>query len=211
MDAHHLALVDLLAGADQHPATLLEVEEGIAQHLALAVGDHGAVAPRGDAAGIGGAIVVEDVVLEASAGGQGHELGLEADEAAGGDLIVQAHPALAIGDHVLELAAALAQGLHDGTLAGLLHVDGELLIGLADDAIHLAEDDLGAGDGQLVALAAHVLQQDGQMELAAAGDAELLRVGALLDAQGDVVDQLPLQALLELARGQVLALAAGEG
>ena len=211
VDADHLALVHLLAGADQQAAALLEVEEGIAQDLALAVGDHGAVAPRGDAAGVGGAIVIKDVVLEAGAGGQGHELGLKADEAAGGDLVVQAHPALAVGDHVLELAAALAQGLHDGALAGLLHVHGQLLVGLADDAVDLAEDDLRAGDGQFVAFPAHVLQQDGQVQLAAAGDAELLRVGALLDTQGDVVDQLALQALLELARGQVLALAAGEG
>ena len=110
--------------------------------------------------------MVEDVVLEASAGGDGHELGLEANEAAGGDLVVHAHPALAIGHHVLEFPPALAQGLHDGALAGLLHVHGELLVGgLADDAIHLAEDDLGAGNAQLVALAAHVLQQDNGVRL----------------------------------------------
>ena len=45
----------------------------------------------------------------------------------------------------------------------------------------------------------------------APGDAELLRVVALLHPQGHVVDQLPLQAFLELAGGQVFAAAPGEG
>ncbi len=49
--------------------------------------------------------------------------------------------------------------------------------------------------GQLVAFAAHVLEQDGQVQFAAAGDAEHVGVLGVLDAQRDVGLQFALQAL----------------
>ncbi|NCC95022.1 MAG: hypothetical protein EOM10_17440, partial [Opitutae bacterium] len=100
---------------------------------------------------------------EAALEGWDAEIGLKTDQAARRDLVVQAHPALAVRDHVLEFAAALAECLHDRALRGLLHVDRQLLVWLADLSVDLAEDDLGARDGQLVALAAHGLEQDRQM------------------------------------------------
>ena len=57
--------------------------------------------------------------------------------------------------------------------------------------------------GQLEALAAHQLQQDDELQLAAALD--LPGVGALgvVDADRDVADQLGVEAVADLARGQL--------
>ena len=54
-------------------------------------------------------------------------------------------------------------------------VDGDALVGLLGLAADLAQDDLGPADLQLVALPAHLLDQDGQLQLAAAAD--LVSVG----------------------------------
>ena len=77
-------------------------------------------------------------------------------------------------------------------------------------ALDLPHDDPRRTDLHLVALAAHGLEQDGEVQLAAARDLELL--GAeLLDAQGDVGLDLAHEAVAEVAAGDVLALLAGEG
>jgi hypothetical protein len=57
---------------------------------------------------------------------------------------------------------------------------------------------------QLVALAAHHLDEDGELQLAAAGHAEGVGAVGGLDADGDVGQQLAPEPLAELARGDVL-------
>ena len=71
-------------------------------------------------------------------------------------------------------------------------------------------DDLRLADGELEALAAHLLDEDRQLELAAA--LHLPGVGPLgrEDAQRDVADELGLQPALDHARRQPVALQAGE-
>ena len=73
-----------------------------------------------------------------------------------------------------------------------------------------AGEHLGLADGQLEALAAHGLHQDGELELAAALD--LPGVGALggQHAQRHVADQLLVEAVLDLAGGEPAAVAPGE-
>ena len=78
-------------------------------------------------------------------------------------------------------------------------------------AVDFFLDHLRSGDTQFKTLAAHVLDQHGQMQLAATGHLELVGAVTRLHPQRHIVDQLPLQALLDVARGDVLALAAGEG
>src|SRR5207245_9744254 len=61
-------------------------------------------------------------------------------------------------------------------------------------------------------LAAHVLDQDRQVQQAAAGDVELvLALGAWHDAQGDVGLQLLHQAVAQLPAGDVIAVLTGKG
>ena len=55
-----------------------------------------------------------------------------------------------------------------------------------------------------------VLDQDRQMQFAATGDAELVRIVRLLDAQRYVVLQLAIETLADLSAGQVFPVAAGE-
>ena len=65
-------------------------------------------------------------------------------------------------------ALALAERLHHRALVLVLDVGGDELDRLEALAVLLVEDDARLRDRQLVALAAHVLEQDGQVQLAAA-------------------------------------------
>ena len=77
-------------------------------------------------------------------------------------------------------------------------------------AVDLADHDLRLADGELEAFAAHRLDEHRELELAAA--LHFPRVGTLgvLDAQRHVADELLLQPVLDLARGELLAVLAGE-
>src|SRR5699024_10547562 len=113
-----------------------------------------------------------------------------ADEPTGRYQVVQADAALAVGTHVLQRAAACPELLHDGTLVYLGHIHGQPLPGLLALAVDFSDDDLRTGDAELIAFAAHILDQDGEMQLTAPGDAQLVRILGLRYPQGDVVLEL---------------------
>ena len=74
-------------------------------------------------------------------------------------------------------------------------------------AVDLLVDDARLADRQLVAFAAHVLQQDRQVQQAAAGDVELVALVLVgRHAQGDVRFQLLHQPIAQLPAGDVLCL-----
>ncbi len=77
-------------------------------------------------------------------------------------------------------------------------------------AVDLADHDLRLADRELEALAAHGLDEHRELQLAPALD--LPRVGALgrEHPQRHVADQLLLQPVLDLARGELLAVLTGE-
>ena len=93
-----------------------------------------------------------------------------------------------------------AMQLGDDAEVVLGHVDGHPLHRLVDLAVDLAGDDLGLAHGQLEALAAHGLDQHGQLQLAAALD--LPGVGPLggQHPQRHVADQLGVEAALSTWR-----------
>ena len=64
-------------------------------------------------------------------------------------------------------------------------------------------------DGELVALAPHLLDQDRHLELAAPEDEKLLGAVGLVDAHRQVIGAFLHEAVAEVAAGDVLALAAG--
>ena len=114
--------------------------------------------------------------------------------------------------HLAHLTHAAVELGDDRARVGLVEVDHRVLVrleGLAGLGIGL-EDHLRLRHAQLVALAPHRLDQHGQVELAAAGDAEHAGVRGVLDAQRDVALQLALEALGQVARGDVLAFLARE-
>mmetsp|Transcript_43703 Transcript_43703/g.77039 ORF Transcript_43703/g.77039 Transcript_43703/m.77039 type:complete len:444 (+) Transcript_43703:726-2057(+) len=117
---------------------------------------------------------------------------------------------MAVRLHVQHLALAQAQGLHHAALVDFLDVGGHQLHRLALDAVDVLEHYARLGHGEFVALAAHVLQQDGQVQFAATADLEDAVLVGLGDAQRHVVLQLLLQAVPDLAAGDVLAFTAGQ-
>ena len=72
-------------------------------------------------------------------------------------------------------------------------------------------DDVRLADCHLEALAAHHLDEDRELQLAAALDLEGVRAVGRHDAQRNVADQLLAQPVLDLARGDLVALLAGHG
>ena len=72
------------------------------------------------------------------------------------------------------------------------------------------EQDLRPRKGELEALAAHGLDEDAELQLAAAGDLEGVAVGGFGDADGDVALALLQQALADHPALHLVALLAGE-
>ena len=146
----------------------------------------------------------------ARAAGLGQELGAEADQAARRDDLLDANPAGAVVDHLLHAALADAEHLDDDAGVLLGHVDREALHRLVALAVDHARDDLRLADGQLEALAAHRLDEHGQLQLAAALHLPRVRAVGRRDAQRHVADELLLEALLDHRGGQLLAALADE-
>ena len=165
---------------------------------------------RGAQVTVPGLPPVEDVVEDAGAAGLGQELGAEADETAGGDAIVEAHPPGTVVDHLEH--GPLAQGEQLGHDAEILvgHVDADALHRLVHLAVDLSRHDLRLADRELEALASHRLDQHGELQLAAAED--LPHVGPLgrPDADGDVPDQLGVEPRLEQAGRHLVAVQTGQ-
>ena len=65
-----------------------------------------------------------------------------------------------------------------------------MLDGLHPLSVDLFDDYLGAGNRELISLPAHGLDEDGEVELAAAADHELIGGPGLFDAQPEVEVEL---------------------
>ena len=203
------ALVDLLAGAHQQSTALLRVEQAVGDGLAGLKADQRTGGAVGDHASPD-VIAVEDLVDDALAVGIGQELVAVAEQAAAGHTELQTHTVGAQRLHLLQDGLALAQTGHDSTLILGGDVDDDVLHRL----VGLAVDDLGQNvrgrDLQLIAFAAHGLDEDGQMHLTTAHDTEGIGGGGILHLQSDVLQQLFLQTVTDLAAGDILALTAGQ-
>src|SRR5688500_7883296 len=112
-------------------------------------------------------VAVEDMALEAGATGRVHELALEPDESARRDALVDVHAAVVVVRHVFQFRLAAAERALHTALVRLVDADGESL----DVLVHLAVAGLGEharfAYGQLVSFAAHVLDENGEVQLAA--------------------------------------------
>ena len=168
------ALVDLLAGPDEHRPALLQVHQRELRRGAAAVGDERAGRPRAQLARPR-LPAVEDVVEQAGAARLGEELGAEADQAARGHEVLHPHPAGAVVDHLLEPALAQREQLRDHADVVVGHVDRQPLDRLVRLAVDLAREHLRLADGELEALAAHQLDEHGELQLAAALDLPRVR------------------------------------
>ena len=140
----------------------------------------------------------------------GQELAAIADQAADRQDELHPDPAVRVGRHLLEPALPAGERLLDLADVVRRDVDGDPLVRLLDLAADLVEEDLRPGRRQLEALAAHLLDQDRQLELAAAADLEGVAGFGRVDLDRDVAEDLAIQAGLDLAARDVLALAAAQ-
>src|SRR5258706_1358461 len=204
------ALVDFGAGSDEHLAALLQVEDRVTGGFAGAIGDKGSGGAGGDLA-LPFDIAVEERIHDGGALGVGEHLAAEADQAARGHVKLQANAAGAVGDHSQHLPLPAADFFDHDADKGFGAIDHEEFEGLAHRAVDLFRQDFGLAHGDLVAFAAHHLDQDSELELAAAHYLESVRPAGFLDADGDVGEQLLIEAIAQVAGGDVGSLAAGEG
>ena len=160
-------LVELVAGRDEERAALLEVEDRERGRRPAPVGDEAAGRPRPQLA-VPRLPALEDVVEDPGAARLGEELGAEADQAARRDEVLHARPAGAVVDHLLQPPLAQREQLRDDADVLLGDVDRDALDRLVPLAVDLARQHLGLADGQLEALAAHQLDEHGELQLAAA-------------------------------------------
>ena len=100
--------------------------------------------------------------------------------------------------------------MHHAALVLLFNISGDQLDRLMLFAIDFLHHHARLGHSHFKAFAAHVFQQDGQVQLAPAHDFKNTLFVGLAHAQGDVVLQLFLQAVPNLATGHILAFAASQ-
>src|SRR6266404_4074279 len=192
------ALVDLPARLDHHRAAVLQLEHGVGHRFALVVGDQHAVAAALDIALVG-RIAVEQAVDDGGAAGVGEQFALIADQAPGGRIEYQPQTMTAGGAHLDHLGLALAHLLHDDTGVLLVDVDHNLfdrLLPLAGGFV-LLQDDAGTRYRQFKAFAPHGLDQDRELQFAAARDFHRIFVGGFGDPQRDIAFGLAQQAVAD--------------
>ena len=205
------ALVDLPARLDHHRAAVFQLEHRVSHRFALIVGDQHAVAAALDVALVG-RIAVEQAVHDRGAAGVGQQFALIADQAAGRRVEHQAQTVAAGGAHLDHLGLALAHLLHDDAGMLLVDVDHDFLDRLLPLAgrLVLLQHDARTRHRELKAFAAHGLDQDRELQFAAAGHFHRILVGSFDHAQRDIAFGLAQQAVADHARGHLVAFGAGE-
>ncbi|CCV04643.1 hypothetical protein MESS2_1340046 [Mesorhizobium metallidurans STM 2683] len=210
MDADDHALIDLDARIDDHRAAVFQVPHGVSHRLALLVGDQHAVGAARQFALVG-LIGMEQPVHHGGAARIGQQFRLVADQAARRRVEDDALAVAAGRAQLDHLGLALRHFLDDDAGMLLVDVDDDFLDRLQQFAIvALLHDDARPRHGDLEALAAHRLDQHGQLQFAAAGDEEGILVGRFLDLQRDIALGFAQQAVADDAAGHLVAFGAGQ-
>ena len=145
----------------------------------------------------------EAAVVDAVAAGGLEEEGTEADQSPGGDAVFQADIAGPVVVDVGQLSETASQVLGEGADELLPGVYDELFDGFLHLAADHPGDGLGLGNLELIPFPAHGFHEDGQVQLAPAGNEELVGGSGGFHAEADVGAELPQQPLVEVAGGAV--------
>mmetsp|Transcript_20253 Transcript_20253/g.68611 ORF Transcript_20253/g.68611 Transcript_20253/m.68611 type:complete len:431 (+) Transcript_20253:84-1376(+) len=211
VDADDHVLVDTRLGRGEEEAAILGAHDAKGRGLALLEGEQGALRPLLQDAHVG-SVRVKVRVDDRRAARGGEELRAQADGAARRKEVLDVRVVADLSfAHVLHLALAAVQQINNRgrVLVRGLDLDGVERLRL--DAVDQLDDDLGRADLELKALAAHGLDQHGKVERPAAGDLEGVAGVGGLDLQRDVAVELLVKAVADHARGELVAVAAGEG
>ena len=204
------AFVELVARIDEQTAAFLNLPERIGHCGTVVLRNNHAGATLADITRLDRPVVVKDVTHDARAAAHRHEHALEADQTASRDAVFQTHAALAVGFHVLKVTAATAEFFHHGTLMLFFNVDRQEFIRLHLDAVDFLDNNARAGNGQFIAFAAHVFEQNRKMQFTAAGDFPNGLVGGRTHTHCNVGLQFAFETFANLTRSDELAFTAGE-
>src|SRR5208282_3202934 len=119
-------LVNRLAGSDEEYPALLQMEDRVRRGDALAIGNHRAVGARANRARPR-RVAVEQRIHQAVAAGAFEKAAAKADQAARGNVVLQAHAIARVRDHRAHLGLARREHLRDDADALGRDVDDEHL------------------------------------------------------------------------------------
>ena len=102
--------------------------------------------------------------------GFGHKLTAVTDQTAGRNLELQTAVTAVYRRHIVQLCLADTGAFHQHTRIFIRQINRQKLDGLHQLSVNHLGDNLRTGYSKLKALAAHILNQNGQMQLAAAGN-----------------------------------------
>ena len=144
---------------------------------------------------------MEQPVHDGGAAGVGQKLALVADQAAGRRMEDEPQPSTAGRPHLDHLGLALGHLLHHDAGMLLVEIDDDLLDGLHHLASRAVELDQhpGTRHAELVTLAAHRLDQDAELQFAAARHFHGVLLVGLGDAQRHVAFRLAQQPVADHA------------
>ena len=147
---------------------------------------------------------------QAGTAGQGHKFTLETDQAACRNVVFQTGTTVTVAFHIGQFATAAAEFFHDRALVFIWHIHSQIFVRLAFLTVNFTEYHARFADCQFKAFAAHVFQQNGQVQFATTGNAEYISVGSIFNTQGNVGQQFFLQAVADLAGSHEFAFSTGQ-
>ena len=207
---HDHARIDFFAGSDEHLAAFLGPEQAICNSCTGLECDQGTGLAVGNLT-LERRIAVENGIHDAISLGIRHEISAVADEAAGRDHEGQAGVISLQGSHIDQFALALSQLLDDIARKLFGDIDDALLDGLKPLSFFIIMiDDLCLADRKLISFAAHRLNKNGQVQLAAAGDLEGLGRISILDPQRNIRIKFSVEPVADMAAGDIFSVFAGQ-
>src|SRR5581483_2386386 len=138
------------------------------------------------------------------------QLAAQADEAAAGNPKFDAYSPVSVIMHIYNFALALAQLLHDHANEFFRNIDSKPFDRLHQLAVDSLGDDLRLADHQFIAFTAHHFNKDRKLQFAAPHNLERIGAVGVLHPQGNIGQKLLIQALAQVARGNVAAIFAGK-
>src|ERR1039458_528872 len=206
--ADDLPAVHLGTGRNKNLTALLKVEDGVAGGSSRTVRHQRPGGARGNVA-LPLDVAVEQRVHNRRTARIREDFAAQSDQPARGHMEIEPHTAGALVDHLDHLSLPGAQFLNHHAQEILRAIDDQVLHRLVEFVVDRARQDLRLAHRQFVAFPPHHLDQDGELQFAAAHHLEGV-VPYLLDADGNIGQQFLVEPLAQVARRHPLPLAPGE-
>ena len=202
------ALINGTLIADKHNAPILCVEHAVGGRFAGLGGDKGAGEAARNLALIG-RIGIKNRIDDALSAGIRQKLAPISEQTSCRDQIFDSRSGPMRGwIHVDKLAFSRTELFHHGAAVFVRHVDIHALDRLAELAVDLLIQYTGRADAKLIALAAHILDQNGKVHFPASRYLKAIRRFPIGNAERNVLQKLLVKPLAKLTGGHKLSLLA---